>query len=109
MDAWVVAEGLGTVLEQIGWLYAANGSEWTDGEQRWWISQLAPEQRGGGQAAQALTPPHRRSRLRRERDARRAALREALQHSRRGLSEETRRSIERDAEEEEAARWRRDD
>lgn len=107
MDAWVVAEGLGTVLEQIGWLYAANGSEWTDGEQRWWISQLAPEQRGGGQAA--LSPPHRRSRLRRERDARRAALREALQHSRRGLSEETRRSIERDAKEEEAARWWRDD
>ena len=47
--------------------------------------------------------------VRRERDARRAALREALQHSRRGLSEETRRSIQRDAKEEEAARWWRDD
>lgn len=44
MDAWVAADGLRAVLEQLRRIYRTNGSELTTGEQTWWISQLADEQ-----------------------------------------------------------------
>lgn len=40
MDSWVAADGLREVLRQIGRIYESNGSTWSTGEQRWWISQL---------------------------------------------------------------------
>ncbi len=40
MDVWVAADGLRSVLETIGRIYEANGSEWSTGEQNWWVSQL---------------------------------------------------------------------